>query len=136
MQGNHIGRQLCSQRVVNLFGGDVAVGGIVTTQELAARLPVESFDDSLHDTIDALHRILHLTRFHTLPVDFHHPVLAVDIHHIAVRQLTHDIVGMQPSVTIELGGALRVFIVALTEMASDHEFTLFTFGNRIPVIVQ
>ena len=136
MQRNHIRRQLCSQRVVDLFGGDVAVGGIETTQELTARLAVETFDDSLVYPLDALHGILHLTWFHTLSVDFYHPVFAVHIHHIAVRQLAHDIVGVQPSVPIKLGGALRVFVITLTEMSSDHEFSLFTVGNRFPVIIQ
>ena len=108
----------------------------IATKELAARLAVEALDDSLSDAINTFHGILHLARFHALTVNLYHPVLAVHIYHIAIGQLAHDIVGVQPSVLIELSSALRVFIIALAEVSLHDQFTLFAVSYWFAIIAQ
>ena len=81
---------------MDLFRGDgrAVAGCVVATQILTAGLSVETLDNGLPDAFDAFDGVLHLAGLYALAVDLDHPVLTVHVDHIAVGQLTHDVVGV------------------------------------------
>ena len=53
------------------------------------------------------HRVLNFARLHALAVDLDHPVLAVDVLHVAVRQPPGEVAGVEVSLLMDCGERFR-----------------------------
>ena len=89
------------------------------------------------------HRGLYLPGFHALTVDFDHPVLAVDVDQVSIRQQSAQVAGMNQRVKAidvpegigreRMGGLLGQVQIAVSSMSGQADFT---FIASFPGIVQ
>ena len=86
---------------------DGLLGFVVAAQIVLSMLVFKLLDHGGPDVRVTGHRVLNFTRLHALTVDLDHPVLAVDVFHVAVRQPPGEVAGVEVSLPIDRGERFR-----------------------------